>query len=45
MYEATISSGKHYLAFVNWYKPAVSADARFLFANEDSDDYTNDLEL
>lgn len=36
---------KHHLAFVNWYKPAASADARFLFANEDSNDFTNDPEL
>jgi hypothetical protein len=41
----SIGPVKHYLAFVNWYRPAVSADARFLFANEDSDDYTNDPEL
>lgn len=36
---------KHYLAFVKWYKPAATANARFLFANEDSNDFTNDPEL
>ena len=31
---------------MNWYKPVTSADTRFLFANnEDSSDFTNDLEL
>jgi hypothetical protein len=36
---------KHRLAFVKWYKHAATADARFLFANKDSDDFTNDPEL
>ena len=36
---------KHYLAFVNWYKPVTTANIRFLFADENSDDFTNDPEL
>ena len=36
---------KHHLAFINWYRPAASVNARFLFADEDSDDFTNDPEL
>ena len=39
------STKEHYLAFVKWYKPVATARARFLFANEDSDDFTNDPEL
>ncbi|CAG8523494.1 13579_t:CDS:1, partial [Funneliformis caledonium] len=38
-------SSKHYLAFMKWYKPAVTANIRFLFANKDSDDFTNDPEF
>jgi hypothetical protein len=36
---------KHYLAFVNWYKPVATANVRFLFSNDNSDDFTNDPEL
>jgi hypothetical protein len=36
---------KHYLAFVKWYKPVATTNIRFLFSNEDSDDFTNDPEL
>jgi hypothetical protein len=36
---------KHHLAYVKWYKSVTTADIRFLFANEDSDDFTNDPEL
>ncbi|GBC25642.2 uncharacterized protein LOC110231456 [Rhizophagus irregularis DAOM 181602=DAOM 197198] len=36
---------EHYLAFVNWYKPAATANIRFFFSSEDSDDFTNDPEL
>ena len=36
---------EHHLAFVNWYKPAATANIRFLFSSEDSDDFTNDPEL
>lgn len=36
---------KHYLAYVRWYRPAATSDARFLFTNDDSDDFTNDPEL
>jgi hypothetical protein len=36
---------KHHLAFVKWYKFAATANTRFLFANDDSDDFTNDPEL
>jgi hypothetical protein len=36
---------KHHLALVKWYKPVATADTRFLFSNEDSDDFTNDPEL
>ena len=33
------------MAFVNWYKPVNTTNARFFFANEDSSDFTNDPEL
>jgi hypothetical protein len=36
---------KHYLAFVNWYKPVTTANTRFHFSDENSDDFTNDPEL
>jgi len=39
------ASVNHYLAFIKWYKPVTTADTRFLFSNEDSDDFTNDPEL
>jgi len=35
----------HNLAFVKWHKHSTTANVRFLFANEDSNDYTNDPEL
>jgi len=39
------ASVNYYLAFIKWYKPATTADIRFLFSNEDPDDFTNDPEL
>jgi len=36
---------KHHLAYVKWYKSVRTTDVRFYFANEDSDDFTNDPEL
>ena len=36
---------EHYLAFMNWYKPAATANIRFLFSSKNSDDFTNDPEL